>query len=182
MRTFARFGMVAGLAAVLAVGGVTAQEPPKPQKEHEWLKRLEGEWTTECEAVMEPGKPAVKSKGTETTRSLGGLWTVAELKNDFQGVAMTGLMTVGYDPVKKKYVGTYVCSMCDHLFEYVGTVDGQTLTLECDGPNPADPAKKVRMKDVIEVKDKDHKELRSYMRGEDGKWVQFMTMTATRKK
>ena len=34
----------------------------EPQKEHHWLQRLIGEWTYEAEAVMEPGKPAERSK------------------------------------------------------------------------------------------------------------------------
>ncbi len=29
----------------------------EPQKEHEWLHKLVGEWTCEAEASMEPGKP-----------------------------------------------------------------------------------------------------------------------------
>jgi hypothetical protein len=98
------------VAAVLVGGAVTrAQDAPKmpaPQKEHEWLKQLEGEWETDAEMVMEPGKPAVKSKGTESIRSLGGFWSVAEMKCDCLGVPVTGVMTIGYDAQKKKYVGT----------------------------------------------------------------------------
>src|SRR5262245_32240527 len=113
--------MVAVLAAVaVLVGGARAQEPPKmpaPQKEHQWLKQLEGEWETEAEMVMEPGKPPVKSKWTESVRSLGAFWAVAEMKGDCMGVPVTGVMTVGYDPQKKKYVGTWVCSMCDLLWK-----------------------------------------------------------------
>ncbi|HEX2749822.1 MAG TPA: DUF1579 family protein, partial [Verrucomicrobiales bacterium] len=48
-----------------------AQEIPKmppPVKEHEWLKQLEGEWTSEFECFMPGEKEAVKGKGTETAR------------------------------------------------------------------------------------------------------------------
>jgi hypothetical protein len=174
------------VAAVLVVGAVTrgqdATKMPTPQKEHEWLKQLEGEWESEAEMVMEPGKPPVKSKGTESIRTLGGFWSVSEMKGECLGITMTGVMTVGYDAQKKKYVGTWVCSMSDWLCQYEGTADGKVLTLECEGPNPADGGKLVKMKDVIEIKDKDHKVLTSSMLGADGKWVTFMTMTSKRKK
>jgi hypothetical protein len=178
--------VLAMVAAVLVGGAVArAQEAPKlpaPQKEHEWLKQLEGEWETEAEMFVEPGKPPVKSKGTESVRSLGGFWSVAEMKGDCPlGGSFTGVMTVGYDAQKKKYVGTWVCSMCDWLCRYEGTADGKVLTLECEGPNP-ETGKLTKMKDVIEVKDKDTKVLTSSLLGEDGKWVTFMTLTAKRKK
>jgi hypothetical protein len=173
------------VAAVLAGGAVArAQDAPKmpaPQKEHAWLKQLEGEWVTEGEGVVEPGKPPVRSKGTETVRTLGGFWSVAEMTGDCMGIPVTGVMTVGYDSKKKKYVGTWVCSMCDSLCEYEGTADGKVLTLETEGPHFV-TGKLVKMRDVIEIKDKDHKVLTSSMQGEDGKWVTFMTMTSRRKK
>jgi Protein of unknown function (DUF1579) len=173
----------AAVVAVLLAGVSLAQDAPKPHQGHEFLKQLEGEWTSECEAVMEPGKPPSKWTGTESTRSLGGFWAVSEMKGDAMGVPMTGLMTVGYDPAKKKYVGTWVCSMCDTLFHYEGTLDtaGKVLTLNTEGPNPA-TGKTVKMRDVIEIKDKNTRVLTSEMLGEDGKWTKFMSITATRKK
>jgi hypothetical protein len=177
---------VAGLvmAAVLVGGAARAQDAPKmpaPGKEHAWLKQLEGEWVIEGEGIVEPGKPPVRSKGTETVRTLGGFWIVSEMTGDCMGTPVTGVMTVGYDAQKKKYVGTWVCSMCDRLFEYEGTVDGNVLTLNTEGPHVV-TGKLVKMRDVIEIKDKDHRVLTSSMQGEDGKWVPFMTMTARRKK
>jgi Protein of unknown function (DUF1579) len=172
-------GLVAGL---LAVGSLAAQEIPKPTitKEHEWLKQLEGEWVTEAEAVMAPGQPPVKFKGTETVRSLGGLWYVAEMKSDVLGGQMVGHMTVGYDGEKKKYVGTWICNMDSEMMTYTGSVDGKTITLETEGKNPT-TGKRCKMKDVIEIKDKDSKVLTSHIQGDDGKWTQFMTITAKRK-
>ncbi len=48
-------------------------EPVKPQQEHEWLGQLIGDWESEMECVMGPDQPPMKSKGTESVRSLGGL-------------------------------------------------------------------------------------------------------------
>src|SRR5215218_10383358 len=92
------------VTALLVSGVSFAQEPfklPAPQKEHEWLQQLAGEWETETEAVFGPGQPPVKCKGTETTRVLGGFWAVAEVKGNPMGMPMTGVMTIGYDPQKK---------------------------------------------------------------------------------
>jgi hypothetical protein len=174
---------IAGVVAVLAVPVQALDTPqvPTPTKEHNWLQQLAGEWETEAEIAFEPGKPPVKCKGTESVRLLGGFWIVSEMKSEFMGTPMTGVMTVGYDAKTKKYVGTWVCSACDWLCKYEGSVSGNTLTLECEGPDPT-TGKVAKMKDVMEVKDKDTRVLTSYIQGEDGKWTRFMTMTAKRKK
>jgi Protein of unknown function (DUF1579) len=175
----ALFGSISAMAAQDA-----ATPPmPTPQKEHEWLKQLEGQWTTEGECNMGPGQPAIKSTGTETGRMVGGFWAVNETKGEMSGMSMTGIMTVGYDPEKKKYVGTWVDSMSNYMWRYEGTVDaaGKTLTLNTEGPAFMDPSKKARYKEVIEFKSKDHKVFSSSIE-QDGKWVTFMTMHAKRKK
>lgn len=164
-----------------------AKEPPKaeaPAREHEWLKQLAGEWDSKIEATMEPGKPPLKCEGTEFARAVGGFWIVAEHRNVVMGQPMTGVMTVGYDPEKKKYIGTWVDSGSHHLWRYEGTVDaaGKTLTLEAEGPNPMAQGKMAKFRDSVEVKDKDHKVLRSAIQTDDGKWVTFMTGNYTRKK
>jgi hypothetical protein len=175
---------VAGLVVAVAVGRAEDPMMPAPQKEHQWLKQLAGEWETEAEMVMEPGKPPLKCTGTETVRTLGGFWLVGEMKSNVMGIPVTGVMTVGYDNAKKKYVGTWVCSMEGHLWKYEGEVDsaGKVLTLNTEGPDMTKPGKMCKMKDVLEVKGPDHVVLTSHMLTEDGKWVQFMTMTKKRKK
>ena len=174
------------VATLVLVGAMRAADPPKPpapQKEHEWLKQLEGEWVTEAEMMMAPNQPPVKCKGTEVVRSLGVFWTVGEMKSEFMGTPVTGLMTLGYDPKAQKYVGSWVCSMEGHFWKYEGTLDaaGKVLTLNTEGPDMSVPGKLAKMKDVIEIKDKDHRILTSHMQGADGKWVQFMTMHVRRK-
>lgn len=48
------------------------------QKEHLWLQKLNGDWTFEAECSMGPDQPPHKSTGTQTVRSLGGLWSICE--------------------------------------------------------------------------------------------------------
>lgn len=45
----------------------------EPQKEHQWLQKLVGEWTYETDVTMGSDQPAEKATGTEQVRSIGGL-------------------------------------------------------------------------------------------------------------
>ena len=157
----------------------------EPQKEHQWLQNLVGEWTYEHECSPEPGKPPQKISGRESVRSLGGLWVVCEGQGQMPGGAEAKtIMTLGYDPAKQHYVGTWVGSMMTHMWIYNGTVDpsGNRLTLDCEGPDFTAPGKTARYQDIIEFKSDDHRLLRSQTLGEDGKWHPFMESHYRRQK
>ena len=150
----------------------------EPRGEHRWLHKLVGEWTYEGEATMEPGKPPMKFQGTESVRSLGGLWTLAEGQGKMpDGSPATTIMTLGYDPQRRRFVGTFIGSMMTHLWVYDGTLNAseKTLTLHTEGPHMAVEGKIAKYKDVIEFKSDDHRLLSSHTLGEDGKWHEFMT-------
>ena len=154
----------------------------EPQKEHQWLQKLIGEWTSESECDAGPGQPRQKLTGTETVRSLGGLWTLAEGQGEMPGGGVARmLMTLGYDPQRKRYVGTWVGSMMTHLWVYDGELDpaGKVLTLNAEGPafgpdGVPVAGKTAKYQDVIEFVSDDHRTLTSRTRGEDGTWHQFM--------
>jgi Protein of unknown function (DUF1579) len=152
-------------------------EMPQPGPEHAWLQQMVGEWKATTEAQVEPGKPPIQSQGTETIRPLGGFWTVSDIKSTMMDKPFTGSMALGYDSNKKKYVGTWIDSMTGYLWNYEGSMDpaGKVLTLESEGACPMKPGKMTKFKDVIELKDKDHKSFSSLMLGEDGKWTTLMT-------
>jgi hypothetical protein len=155
-----------------------------PQKEHQWLQKLVGEWTCEGDATMEPGKPPEKFKTTESVRSLGGLWIVAEGQGEMpDGDTATTLMTLGYDPLKRRYVGTWIGSMMTHLWLYDGGLDAaeRVLTLDAEGPSMAADGKMAKYRDVIEFKSDDHRVLSSHWLDDDGDWRQFMTANYRRK-
>jgi hypothetical protein len=176
--------LLAALTVLSLSAGVSfAQTMPSPGPAHAWLQQFVGEWETETEAMMEPGKPPMKTTGTETVRPLGQFWTVSEIKSTMMDKPFMGNLTLGYDAEKQKYVGTWVDSMTGKLWEYEGTVDatGNVLTLETEGMCPM-MNKMTRFKEVIEVKNKDHKVFSSSIQMEDGSWVTMMTSHARRLK
>ena len=157
-----------------------------PHPQHRWLQKLLGDWTSESDAPPEPGKPPAKLRGTETGRSLGDLWVVLEGRGDMPGGGTAHMMmTLGFDPLKNRFVGTWVGSMMTHLWVYDGSLDaaGKVLTLETEGPDFANDLKKmVRYRDVIEFKSDDHRVLTGQTIGPDGKWHVHMTAHYYRKK
>lgn len=148
------------------------------QKEHHWLQQLVGEWTYEGEAIMGPGQPPMKHAGTENVRSIGGVWVQGEGSCEGpDGGTATTLLTLGYDPMKQRFVGTFIASMMTYLWIYEGTLDvsGTILTLAAEGPSFAMPGKIARYQDLVEVHKDGSRTLTSRMQLEDGTWCQFMT-------
>jgi hypothetical protein len=157
----------------------------EPQKEHQWLQQLIGEWTYEAEATMEPGQPPAKFEGSESVRSLDGLWILAEGQGEMPGCgAATTVLTLGYDPQKQRYVGTWIGSMMTHLWVYDGTLDaaGKVLTLKAEGPHMTAEGTMAQYKDMIEFTSVDHRVLTSHMLGEDGEWHGIMRANYRRTK
>ena len=157
---------------------------PEPQKEHEWLKQLLGEWTFEGEAAMGPETPS-EFRGTESVRSIGDLWFLSEGRGALpDGGESTTMATLGYDPQKKRFVGTFIGSMMTNLWVYDGALDasGKVLTLDTEGPGMTGDGKMAAYKDVIEILSKDERTLTSRVQGDDGTWTQIMTMTYRRMK
>ena len=151
---------------------------PEPQKEHAWLQKLVGEWTYEHEAKMGPDQPPMTSTGTESVRSLGGLWVSGESQCTMpDGTPGTMVITLGYDPQKGRFVGTFVGSMMTNLWVYDGALDAseRVLTLEADGPSFTDPSATSKYRDIVEIVSDDHRMLRSAVLGDDGVWHEFMT-------
>lgn len=165
----------------------TEQAPPMhatPQKEHQWLEKLMGEWTYEGEAAMAPGQAPEKFTGTESFRSLGGLWFIGESEGEAPGGETARMIiTLGYDPQKQSYVGTWIGSMMTNMFVYTGEVDPSEtkLSLHTEGPHMAKEGETAQYKEVIEFKSDDERTFTSYMQGDDGQWNELMTASYRRK-
>jgi hypothetical protein len=113
----------------------------KPTEQHRKLRAEVGTWDVTIKSWADPNGDPIESKGTETDRLMpGGLWLIQDFRGEFGGASFRGHGTMGYDPFKKKYVGTWVDSMSSSLMTIEGDfeADGKTLVMEGNATNPAD--------------------------------------------
>ncbi len=177
--------VLAGASTLLAVQDeLKFPEMPAPQQEHQWLQQFVGEWTTEAEMTMGPDQ-VFRSTGSESVRAVGGHWVVSDITGDSPMGPMHGVMTLGFDPEKDKFIGTWIDSMTSHLWVYEGTLDstGKVLTLSTVGPDMMDPTpgKTANYRDVIEIKNPNTRVLTSSAQDANGEWQTFGTITFSRK-
>jgi hypothetical protein len=157
----------------------------EPTNDHRWLLRMVGEWTFEGECMMGPDQPAMKSGGRGSIRSLGDLWILNDGAGEMPGGGdMRSIMTLGYDPAKGKFVGTFIASMMTHLWLYEGSLDpaGKVLTLDAEGPSMMGDGGMTKYQDIVTLENDDHWILSSQMLGPDGQWHKFMTAHYRRQK
>ncbi len=153
------------------------------EQQHEWLSRLVGTWTVESECSMGPDQPPSTMKGTEVVRSLGGVWMVAETAYVAPDGTGTNIMTLGYDPLQQKFVGTFISSMMTFLWNYTGSLDesGMVLTLDTEGPDFHNGGM-AKYQDIITIVSDDHRTLTSRSLQADGTWQQFVVCDYWRQK
>ena len=161
---------------------------PTPEPEHKWLMQLVGEWDFHSECIMPDGQKAT-STGREIVRAVGDLWVIAELVGTMPGGAggsgqMTGIMTIGFDPRVRTFVGSWVGSPITHMFIYSGTRDdsGKVLTLNCTGPGFTDPSKTAQFRDIVTIESPDERRLTSRFQDDDAHWHTMMEATFRRLK
>lgn len=156
-----------------------------PVQQHEWLKQLAGEWSFEHDAPAAPGEMPQKHTGTESVRMLGDLWAICEGRSQMpDGSPALTIMSLGYDPAKGRFVGTFVGSMMTHLWLYDGELDagGRALNLSTEGPSFTNPGESAQYIDTIEIVSDDERMLISKALQPDGTWAEFMRATYRRRK
>ncbi|HEX4892947.1 MAG TPA: DUF1579 domain-containing protein [Hyphomicrobiaceae bacterium] len=150
----------------------------EPRAEHKWLQQLIGEWTFESECQMGPGQPPAQTSGTESVRSLGDLWVIGEGQGSMPGGGTCSMnITLGFDPAKARFVGTFIVAIMPGLWIYDGALDstGRILTLDTEGPAMfANGTRRTRYQDIIELPEGGGRLLRSRMLDEAGNWNEFM--------
>ncbi|HTO34002.1 MAG TPA: DUF1579 domain-containing protein [Pararhizobium sp.] len=146
--------------------------------EHRWLEQLVGRWRLvfDMPDASDHGDPG--GKWEETVRSLGGAWVVCETTGSMpDGSSATNILSLGFDPLKKRYVGSFVSSAMTNLWVYEGTLDetGTILTLDCDGPDFETVGRTARYQDILTIQGADRRNFSSRVQTADGTWKPIMS-------
>lgn len=154
---------------------------PKPRREHEWLRQFAGDWVVEAECYMNADHTPVSNKGIERIRSLGGFWLLVEVESDMMGKPFQGIQTLGFDPAKGKFIGTWVDSLTSELWHYEGFLNKEwtELTLNSEGICPQTGAL-TKVRSVLAYKDMNHKIYSSYTVGKNGELTLALRASALR--
>jgi hypothetical protein len=109
--------------------GETNQGKAAPSAEQEVLKKWVGTWDATIESTGPDGK-LVSSKATSSVRlAHGGKWLISEFDGTFNGAPFTGQEVLGYDPVAKKYVLSWIDSAATNFATGEGAFDKQSNTM-----------------------------------------------------
>ncbi|MFO0890171.1 MAG: DUF1579 domain-containing protein [Isosphaeraceae bacterium] len=179
-----------GLAASLVIGAAgvaAAQDIPvtKPTAEHQRLHDGVGTWDATIKTWMQgPDSEPSVSQGLEKSRLMpGGLWLITEFEGKFGDLPFHGASQTGYDPLKKKYVGSWVDSMSHSLLLTEGEYDPETKTTTsfAKGTDPSGKPFEAKMTEV--QKDRNHRVFTMSMKSDEtkGEYVKSMEITYVRR-
>jgi len=168
--------IVCCLAASCGLARAAEPQPPKPGPEQEKLERFVGDWDCAVDFMGQETKSTASYK-----MGFGGFWLTEHVKGEFGGQPFEGRATTGYDPLKKKYVSTWIDSMGLAMMISEGSFDKDGKTYTETGEMPGEDGKTQKVKSVFEFPDKD-KILFTMYAVADGKDQQMMKITYTRKK
>jgi hypothetical protein len=173
------------IAAGAAVSGAAVAQDmpmPKPGPEHKVLEMDAGTWDATVETFI-PGAPQpMVSKGTETnSMGCGGLCLISDFKGTMGSTTFHGHGTTAWDPGKKKYVGSWTDSMSQGISVGETTYDAATKTATGWMEGPGIDGKVVKSKALVQYKDANTRVFTMYTPGPDGKEVQTMKISYSRK-
>lgn len=134
------------------------REIVRPRKEHELLKKLEGAWVFTTRFITGQGEE--RGRGVCRSRlDYGGFWLIQD--EEFESEGGKSLTTIGWDPGRRAYVLTSVCSSGPGACVAYGTAEaaGRVLRFQGEWTEPrAEIATRIQL--VYELQDRDRIDLR----------------------
>jgi hypothetical protein len=175
---------LAALLTLVFASLVSAQPPNPASPEHAVLKKDVGVWDAESTFWMVPGQPPMVAKGVETNSMLGDIWLVSEFKCKLGDAPFQGHGQTGYDPINKRYVGTWIDNVNPHLATLSGSYDeeSKSFTFMSKGID-AMTGKPSVSKLVSKHLDDDHRNFTTYdqVPGKEDQWRKTMEIKYIRR-
>lgn len=144
--------------------------------EHRWLAQLTGDWI--IDDPLDTGTEA-SPPWREHVVMVGDLWVTGAATGEMpDGVRVETRITLGFDPARGRFVGSFIGSMMNYLWIYDGELDaaGTALTLSADGPDMTEPGKTRHYRDVITIVSADERRFEGFVQTDDGNWERMMSM------
>lgn len=151
-----------------------------PDENHAALRRLTGAWSAQIRYFDNPGGPPTERTGEYLARvDLGGYFLFRQMNFGMQGFQGHGL--TGFDPFKKKYVGTWADSESPVIYATEGTFDttGKVFTETSVGPDPNGRDVSITM--ITEIVDDTHATFRMFA-GDSAEKTQVLEVLLTRRR
>lgn len=107
--------------------------PPQPTAEHHKLMEAVGTWDVDCTFYMDPSQPPMKVRGKETCVAFGPFWIQSTFECEMFGAPFKGHCNLGYDPIAKRFISTWLDVMSPIFFLLHGNLDPTGKVLETRG-------------------------------------------------
>jgi hypothetical protein len=148
-----------------------------PGEHHEHMKKLAGNHTYTMKMWMDPAAPPQESTGKRTSEFLlGGRFLEEKYTGTFMGMPFEGIGILGYDNVKKQYVGTWIDNMSTGIMTSHGTCDKGSWTMTGESTDPM-TGKTWTSRSVVKIVDDNTFVMEMYGPAPDGKEYKMMEMT-----
>ncbi|TMQ62206.1 MAG: DUF1579 domain-containing protein [Candidatus Eisenbacteria bacterium] len=111
-----------------------------PGPQHEWLRKMEGNWDLTVKYSMDPSQPAQETKSTSVITSImDGRYIQEQSTGEMMGSPFNGMGITGYDNVMKKFVSVWIDNMGTGIMRSEGTADASGNVVTYTG-TMVDPA------------------------------------------
>ena len=169
------------LLALVLASGLTAQLT-QPTEQHKMLAKQVGVWDASLEYLDFNTGEMAKSKGTSSRQQpLGPLWLVDRFQAQVMGMPFKGMGTTGYDPQKKKMVGTWIDSMTPSLMVIEGNWDEDGKVLTMSGMGPGEDGEPVKTTLVTTMHSTDKHVFQMFAETPGGEDMLMMTITYSKR-
>ncbi len=151
----------------------------KPTKEHARLAATTGVWDAEIIMSSPDGKTA--STGVETVKMVGELWTISSFEYEFMGVPTQGHGTMGYDPSKGKYVGTWIESTNPHMSTMEGEYDEEKKAVVYQMKSNDAGGNEMEFRVITATQDETHRTFELHAKIDEDQFVKVLEMNYTKR-